>query len=162
MLLFTTDRTVVAKDAAAVMGSRYYTGHAAVDMRGVGSASIEYRENLYQYLTTPQRSPDGRYIETTTQKIDKLLAENEKNYAIPHEEVTQLRVKLPRVLHGGRVTFVTAQGETTFKLAVLTASSKKPKPLNAYPGEWSFLKIPPPKLAGKLTVEGSLDYEGPT
>ena len=162
MLLFTTDRTVVAKDQAAVMGSRYYTGHVPVDMRGVGSASIEYRENLYQYLTTPQRSPDGRYIETTTQKIDTLLAESEKNYAIPHEEVTQLRVKLPRVLHGGRVTFVTAHGETTFKLAVLTASSKKPMPLNAYPAEWSFLKNPPPKLAGKLTVEGSLDYEGPT
>ncbi len=162
MLLFTTDRTVVAKDQAAVMGSRYYTGHAAVDMRGVGSASIEYRENLYQYLTTPQRSPDGRYIETTTQKIDTLLAENEKNYAIPHEEVTQLRVTLPRVLHGGRVTFVTAQGETTFKLAVLIASSKKPMALNAYPAEWSFLKNPPPKLAGKLTVEGSPDYEGPT
>jgi hypothetical protein len=35
-------------------------------------------------------------------------------------------------------------------------------PLNAYPAEWSFLKNPPPKLAGKLTVEGSLDYEGPT
>ena len=47
MLLFTTDRTVVAKDQAAVMGSRYYTGHVPVDMRGVGSASIEYpREPL--------------------------------------------------------------------------------------------------------------------
>jgi hypothetical protein len=51
--------------------------------------------------------------------VDEILSENEKNYAILHSEITQRRVKLPRVLHRGTVTLTTAQGEEVFRLQSL-------------------------------------------
>jgi hypothetical protein len=81
MLLFTTDRTVVAKDVAGT---------------GMGVSSLRHRKKFYEYLSAQQQSLDDRPVETTTQKIAKILSENEENHTIPHSAITQLRVKLPR------------------------------------------------------------------
>jgi len=78
MLLFTTDRTVVAKDLAAEMGKNVFVGVTPIPAKGMGISSIEYREKLYEYLSAQQQSPDDRLAETTTQKIAKILSENKR------------------------------------------------------------------------------------
>ena len=57
--------------------------------------------------------------------VDEILSKNEKNYAILRSKITQLRVKLPRVLHRGSVTLTTAQGEKVFN------SAQKATPMKA-------------------------------
>jgi hypothetical protein len=76
MLLFTTDRTVVAKTSSVASGLR----------------------------SQAERMAKGAQFGV----VDEILSENEKNYAILHSEITQLRVKLPRVLCRIRVTLTTA------------------------------------------------------
>jgi hypothetical protein len=76
MLLFTTDRTVVAKTSSVASGLR----------------------------SQAERMAKGAQFGV----VDEILSENEKNYAILHSEITQLRVKLPRVLRRIRVTLTTA------------------------------------------------------
>ena len=76
MLLFTTDRTVVAKTSSVASGLR----------------------------SQAERMTKGAQFGV----VDEILSENEKNYAILHSEITQLRVKLPRVLRRIRVTLTTA------------------------------------------------------
>ena len=122
VLLFTTDRTVVAKAGGKM-------GFAVAGFIG---------------YTLQVRSQAERMARST--QIDELLSENKKNYAIPHSEITQLRVKLPGgALTSGRVTLTTAQGEKVFKIHGSLGRKD----------DWEFLKSPPPKLARKLVVESS-------
>jgi hypothetical protein len=150
MLLFTTDRTVVAKDLAAEIPSF----SQVLGAKGLGIPNFRYRKEFFKYVSAQKNLRDDRSVSATTQIIDSILSENKENYAIPHSEITQLRVKLPRAwLRVGRVTFTTAQGEAVFRIAVPATKRSMPY-LNPYPADWEFLKSPPPKLAGKLVVEG--------
>ena len=63
------------------------------------------------------------------------------------------------------MTLTTAQGEEVFKIAQkatpitgLSSSKQGIRYLNPYPADLEFLKSPPPKLAGKLVVDGPLRY----
>ena len=122
VLLFTTDRTVVAK-ASSGLGEK------------IGLGVIGYAMGL---------SAHAERMAASTQ-IDEILFENKKNYAIPHSEITQLRVKLPGALTIGRVTFTTAHGENVFKIGN--------KGVGIMKDDWRFLKSPPPKLARKLVID---------
>jgi hypothetical protein len=171
MLLFTTDRTVVAKEPAKAMkGSEV---GSAIDAAGsslpipIGSAvdivmsmraRATYLNNFFENLFTQKQLSDELGSSTTKQVIDMLLSTNKKNYTIPHSEIIQLRVKLPHTWHVGRVTFTTAKGESKFEIALSPTSSKRGKArfFNICPADWSFLKSPPPKLVGKLVVDGPI------
>jgi len=121
VLLFTTDRTVMAKASGGFVAQKIALG--------VIGYAIELRSHAERMAGST--------------KIDEILSENKKNYAIPHSAITQLRVKLPGALTKGSVTLTTAQGEKVFKISNRGA-------FGVVKDDWGFLKSPPSKLAGKL------------
>ena len=92
MLLFTTDRTVVAyasERANAVAGYKdelhrieWQTERMAFDTETI--------KMLSEYVPAQELHNDRP--ESRSTQIDELLSENKENYTIPYSEITQLRV----------------------------------------------------------------------
>jgi hypothetical protein len=92
VLLFTTDRMVVAKAS----------GKAGLAAFGLIGYTLQVRSKAEKMAGA---------------EIDNLLLENKKNYAIPYSEIRKLRVKQPGSLTKGNVTITTAQGEQIVKIS---------------------------------------------
>jgi len=92
VLLFTTDRMVVAKAS----------GKAGIAAFGLIGYTLQVRSQAEKMAGA---------------EIDKLLLENKKNYAIPYSGIRKLRVLRPGSLTQGKVTITTAQGEKIVKIS---------------------------------------------
>ncbi len=93
MLLFTTDRTVVAyasERANAVAGYKDELHRTEWQAERI-AFDAETIKMLSEYVPA-QELHDDLPVSRSTQIIDELLSENKENYTIPYSEITQLRV----------------------------------------------------------------------
>jgi hypothetical protein len=165
MMLFTTDRIAVAHTSERAYEAAQYKDE--IDRHEWQAERMAFGRETGKMLSKyiPFQELRSHPVMRSTQIIDDLLSANKENYAIPYSEITQLRVKLPSVSHRGLVTVTTTEGQKVFRILQkaiplkIVSSSKQASPyLNPYPGDWEFLKSPPPKLAGKLVIDGPLNY----
>jgi hypothetical protein len=83
------------------------------------------------------------YLETGLQvDVEELLFKHDDNFAVPYEEMIELRVTKPGLFHMGKVSVQTARGEKVMRI----------DHRHLYRDDWTFLNSPPPELADKLIV----------
>jgi hypothetical protein len=165
MLLFTTDRMVVAYANEHAYKVAQYKDE--IDQHEWQAERMAFGRETGKMLSKniPYQELHSHPVFRSRQIVDDLVSANKKNYAIPYSEITQLRVKLPTVSHRGLVTLTTAEGENVFRivqkaipLKIVSSSTQASPYFNPYPGDWEFLKSPPPELEGKLVIDGPLNY----
>jgi hypothetical protein len=81
-----------------------------------------------------------------SEEIEREISADNNNFAIPYSEIIAMRVKKPKAFGWGKVSIVTALGETTIKI------SNKGL-VGAHKENWEFLHDPPADLRDKLVVE---------